>query len=88
MYTPKVTVYRSESFTVISYGNGAAYAVDDHVREASFFIQDEEGVQVIDQALDNTESIDDALNEFVGYFDPTEDDMGEYLATYEKVRYG
>lgn len=88
MYTSKVTAFRSESFTVTSYGNGAAYAVDDHEREASFLIQDEEGVQVIEQALDNAEYIDDALNEFVGYFEPTEDEMMHYFATYGEVRYG
>lgn len=88
MFTSQVTVYRSESFTVTSYGNGAGYTVDDHVREASFFLQDEDGVQDIEQALDNAGSIDDALHEFVGYFDPTEDEQLEYFATYGKVRYG
>lgn len=78
MYTSKVTVHHSESFTVTSYGNGAAFAVDDHVREASFFIQDEEEAQFIELALDNAESIDDELDEFVGYFDPTEDERLEY----------
>lgn len=88
MYTSKVTVFRSESFTVTSYGKGAAYTVDDHVRRASFLIQDEEGVQVIEQVLDNAESIDNALNEFVWYSDPTEDEQVAYFATYGKVRYG
>ena len=88
MYTSKVTVYRSESFTVTSHGNGAAYTVDDHAREASFLLQDEEGVQDIDRALNNAESIDDALHEFVGYFDPTEDEQMHYFATYGEVRYG
>lgn len=88
MYTSKVIIHRSESFTVTSHGNGAAYTVDDHTREASFFLQDEDGVQDIEQALDNAESIDNALNEFVGYFDPTEDEQLEYFATYGEVRYG
>lgn len=78
MYTSKVTVYRSESFTVTSHGNGAAYTVDDHAREASSLIWDEEGVQDIERALDSTDSIDSALNEFVGYFDPTWDERLEY----------
>lgn len=53
MFTSNVIIYRSESFTVTSYGNGAGYAIDDHVREASFFIQDEERTQkedIVDQA--------------------------------------
>jgi len=88
MYTSKQTIYRSESFTVTSYGNGAAYTVDDHEREASFFLQDEEGIQDIERALDNAESIDDALNKAVWFFGPTEDEKLEYFATYGEVRYG
>lgn len=88
MYTSKVTVYRSESFTVTSHGNGAAYTVDDHAREASYLIQDEEGAQDVDWMLDNAASIDNALADFVGYFDPTEDEQMHYFATYGEVRYG
>lgn len=80
MYTSKVTVYRSESFTVTSYGNGAGYAVDDHVMKASFFFQDEDSVEVIDHALDG--DTDSELAEYVVHFDPTDDEQAEYFATY------
>lgn len=85
MYTSKVTVYRSESFTVISHGNGAAYTVDDHVREASFFIQNEEGTQDVERMLDNTMSTDNTLAGFLSYFDPTDDEKSYYLQEYGEV---
>lgn len=88
MFTSNVIIHRSESFTVTSYGNGASYAIDDHVREASFFIQDEEGAQDVERILDNAASIDNALADFVGYFDPTDDEQMEYFSTYGEVRYG
>lgn len=87
MFTSNVIIYRSKYFTVTSYGNGAGYAIDDHVREASFFIQDEEGTQDVDWILDNASSIDNALADFVGYFDPTDDEQAEYFATYKEVSY-
>lgn len=88
MFTSNVIIYRSESFTVTSYGNGAGYAIDDHVREASFFIQDEERTQDVERMLDNTMSTDNTLAGFLSYFDPTEDEQAEYFATYGEVRYG
>lgn len=83
MYTSKVIVHQSESFTVTSYGNGAAYAVDDHVMKASFFFQDEGSVEVIDRALDG--DTDSELAEYVVHFDPTDDEKSYYLQNYGEV---
>lgn len=80
MYTSKVTIYRSESFTVASYGKGAAYTVDDHVMKASFFFQDEDSVEFIDRALDG--DTDSELAEYVVHFDPTVGEKSYYLQNY------
>lgn len=86
MYTSKVTVHRSESFTVTSHGNGAAYTVDDHVMRASFFFQDEDSVEVIDRALDG--DTDSELAGYVVHFDPTDDEESYYFQKYGEVIYG
>lgn len=83
MYTFKIITYRSESFTVTSHGNGAAYTVDDHVMKASFFFQDEDSVEVIDRALDGDTDLE--LAEYVVHFDPTNDEESFYSQEYGEV---
>ncbi len=79
----RTIIHRSESFTVTSYGNGAAYTVDDHVMKASFFFQDEDSVEVIDRALDGDTDLE--LAEYVVHFDPTNDEESYYLQNYGEV---
>lgn len=40
-----VTVYHSERFDLVSYGNGWAYALHDNITKTSMFVQDDDATE-------------------------------------------
>jgi hypothetical protein len=45
----RVTIYHSNRFDVVSYGNGLSYAIHDNIRRVSAFVQGDDAADFRDE---------------------------------------
>lgn len=80
----QVQVFDSPAVTVVSYGNGTYYHVDDHERKASILFQAEDTTADVRRILDSDGRIDDELLEYMSMFGACAQDYDYYQEVYTK----
>lgn len=45
----RITVYHSDHFDLVSYGNGSSYALHDNIKQTSMFVQGDDAIDFRDE---------------------------------------